>query len=128
MFRFEYETVLYSLIIIPILIGLYIYLQYYRKKKMEAYGSSALTRRLSAEDSPAMHHVKFGLFLAGLTCLIFALANPQVGSSLEKGTRKGVDIMICMDISNSMLAEDIQPNRLEAFMPSTESRAASSRS
>ncbi|MBO6050808.1 MAG: VWA domain-containing protein [Bacteroidales bacterium] len=114
MFRFEYETVLYSLIIIPILIGLYIYLQYYRKKKMEAYGSSALTRRLSAEDSPAMHHVKFGLFLAGLTCLIFALANPQVGSSLEKGTRKGVDIMICMDISNSMLAEDIQPNRLEA--------------
>ena len=114
MFRFEYGTVLYSLIIIPILIGLYIYLQYYRKKKMEAYGSSALTRRLSAEDSPAMHHVKFGLFLAGLTCLIFALANPQVGSSLEKGTRKGVDIMICMDISNSMLAEDIQPNRLEA--------------
>ena len=114
MFRFEYETVLYSLIIIPVLIGLYIYLQYYRKKKMEAYGSSALTRRLSAEDAPAMHHVKFGLFLAGLTCLIFALANPQVGSSLEKGTRKGVDIMICMDISNSMLAEDIQPNRLEA--------------
>ena len=114
MFRFEYETVLYSLIIIPILIGLYIYLQYYRKKKMEAYGSKELTRQLSAEDAPAMHHVKFGLFLAGLICLIFALANPQVGSSLEKGTRKGVDIMICMDISNSMLAEDIQPNRLEA--------------
>ncbi len=114
MFRFEYETVLYSLIVIPILIGLYSYLQVYRKKKMEAYGSSTLTRKLSAEDSPAMHHVKFGLFLAGLTCLIFALANPQVGSSLEKGTRKGVDIMICMDISNSMLAEDIQPNRLEA--------------
>ena len=114
MFRFEYETVLYSLIIIPILIGLYIYLQYYRKKKMEAFGAGELTRRLSAEDAPAMHHVKFGLFLAGLICLIFALANPQVGSSLEKGTRKGVDIMICMDISNSMLAEDIQPNRLEA--------------
>lgn len=114
MFRFEYEYVLYALIIIPILVGIYIYLQYNRKKKMEAYGAGELTRRLSAEDAPAMHHIKFSIFLLGLTCLIFALANPQVGSSLEKGTRKGVDIMICMDISNSMLAEDIQPNRLEA--------------
>ncbi len=114
MFRFEYEYVLYALIVIPVLIGLYIYLQYHRKKKIELYGDSELTRRLSAEDAPAMHHIKFSLFLLGLVCLIFAMANPQVGSSLEKGTRKGVDIMICMDISNSMLAEDIQPNRLEA--------------
>ena len=114
MFRFEYEYVLYALIVIPILVGIYIYLQYNRKKKMEAYGAGELTRRLSAEDAPTMHHIKFSIFLLGLTCLIFALANPQVGSSLEKGTRKGVDIMICMDISNSMLAEDIQPNRLEA--------------
>jgi Ca-activated chloride channel family protein len=114
MFRFEYEYVLYALIIIPVLIGLYSYLQYHRRKKMESFGDSELTRRLSAEDVPAMHHLKFSLFLLGLICLIFALANPQVGSSLEKGTRKGVDIMICMDISNSMLAEDIQPNRLEA--------------
>ncbi|MBO4654893.1 MAG: VWA domain-containing protein [Bacteroidales bacterium] len=114
MFRFENEHILYGLIIIPILVGLYIYLQYVRKKKMAAFGASELTRRLSAEDAPAMHHVKFGIFLLGLISLIFAMANPQVGSSLEKGTRKGVDIMICMDISNSMLAEDIQPNRLEA--------------
>jgi len=114
MFRFEYEYVLYALIIIPVLIGLYSYLQYHRRKKMESFGDGELTRRLSAEDVPAMHHLKFSLFLLGLICLIFALANPQVGSSLEKGTRKGVDIMICMDISNSMLAEDIQPNRLEA--------------
>ena len=52
--------------------------------------------------------------MAALACFILALANPQVGSTLEKGTRKGVDIMIALDISNSMLAEDIQPNRLEA--------------
>ena len=52
--------------------------------------------------------------MVALACFILALANPQVGSALEKGTRKGVDIMIAMDISNSMLAEDIQPNRLEA--------------
>lgn len=52
--------------------------------------------------------------MAALACFLLALANPQIGSALEKGTRKGVDIMIAMDISNSMLAEDIQPNRLEA--------------
>ena len=114
MFRFENEHILYGLLLIPILIGIYFYLQYTRKKKLAAFGTSELTRRLSAEDVPAMHHVKFSIFLLGLICLIFAMANPQVGSSLEKGTRKGVDIMICMDISNSMLAEDIQPNRLEA--------------
>lgn len=114
MFRFEYVNVLYALIIIPFVIGLYIYLQYSRKKKIQAYGSPRLIRQLTSEDAPAMHHLKFSLFIAGLVCLIFALANPQVGSTLEKGKRKGVDIMICMDISNSMLAEDIQPNRLEA--------------
>lgn len=114
MFRFEHEYVLYALLIIPLLVGLYIYLQMLRKKKLEAFGSLSLLNRLTTEDAAAMHHIKFGIFLVGLTCLIFALANPQVGSSLEKGKRKGVDIMICMDISNSMLAEDIQPNRLEA--------------
>lgn len=114
MFKFEHPYALYLLIIIPVLVGLYIFLQYQRKKKMAAYSSPELARRLTEEDSPAMHHVKFGVFLLALVCMIFAIANPQVGSSLEKGKRQGVDIMICMDISNSMLAEDIQPNRLDA--------------
>ena len=114
MFKFENVNILYCLIIIPILIGIYIIVQIYRKKKMAAYCSTALSQKLSVENAPGMRHLKFGLFLAGLACLIIALANPMSGSSLEKGTRKGVDIMICMDISNSMLAEDIQPSRLDA--------------
>lgn len=114
MFKFEHEYILYFLLIIPILIGLYIYLQYQRKKKMARYSDTSLAQRLTQEDSAQMHHIKFGIFLLGLACLIIAIANPQVGSSLEKGKRQGIDIMICMDISNSMLAEDIQPNRLEA--------------
>lgn len=114
MFKFEHEYILYFLLIIPILTGLYIYLQYQRKKKMAQYSDTALAQRLTQEDSTTMRHIKFGVFLLGLTSLIVAIANPQVGSSLEKGKRQGIDIMICMDISNSMLAEDIQPNRLEA--------------
>lgn len=114
MIKFEHPYSLYLLILIPLLVALYVFFQYQRKKKMALYGEQALTRRLTTENSPAMRHIKFGIFLAALTCLVFAIANPQVGSSLEKGKSKGVDIMICMDISNSMLAEDIQPNRLDA--------------
>ncbi len=114
MIKFEHPYSLYLLILIPLLAALYIFYQHQRRKRMAHYGEQALTRRLSTEDAPVMRHIKFGIFLTALTCLIFAIANPQVGSSLEKGKSKGVDIMICMDISNSMLAEDIQPNRLDA--------------
>jgi Ca-activated chloride channel family protein len=77
-------------------------------------GDETLLDRLMPLRSFPMQTVKFSLLMTALACFIFALANPQIGSTLEKGTRKGVDIMIAMDISNSMLAEDIQPNRLEA--------------
>ena len=114
MFRFENENYLYGLIIIPILIAIYIFLQIRAKKKLAGYGDLNLLDKLMPERSLPMQHIKFSLLIAALACMILAIANPQVGSSLEKGTRKGVDIMICFDVSNSMLAEDIQPSRLEA--------------
>jgi Ca-activated chloride channel family protein len=114
MFRFENENYLYGLIIIPFFILGYILLHYYAKKRWQQFGDEELMNRLMPLRSVTMQTVKFSLLMAALTCFIFALANPQVGSALEKGMRKGVDIMIAMDISNSMLAEDIQPNRLEA--------------
>jgi Ca-activated chloride channel family protein len=114
MFRFENENYLYGLIIIPVLIAIYIFLQIRAKKKLAGYGDLNLLDKLMPERSLPMQHIKFSLLRAALACMILAIANPQVGSSLEKGTRKGVDIMICFDVSNSMLAEDIQPSRLEA--------------
>ena len=114
MFRFENEYYLYGLIIIPVLIAIYIFLQIRAKKKLTGYGDLKLLEKLMPERSLPMQYLKFSLLMAALACMILAIANPQVGSSLEKGTRKGVDIMICFDVSNSMLAEDIQPNRLEA--------------
>jgi tetratricopeptide (TPR) repeat protein len=114
MFRFENEYYLYGLIIIPVLIAIYIFLQIRAKKKLAGYGDLKLLEKLMPERSLPMQHIKFSLLMATLACMILAIANPQVGSSLEKGTRKGVDIMVCFDVSTSMLAEDIQPNRLEA--------------
>ncbi|MCL2167946.1 MAG: VWA domain-containing protein [Lentimicrobiaceae bacterium] len=114
MFRFENENYLYGLLIIPFFILGYILLYYVTKKRWRHFGDEALVNRLMPLRSVPAQTVKFSLLMAALACFIFTLANPQVGSALEKGMRKGVDIMIALDISNSMLAEDIQPNRLEA--------------
>jgi len=114
MFRFENENYLYGLLVIPFFILGYILIEYTARKRWRQYGDELLMNRLIPLRSFSIQHIKISLLLAALACFIFALANPQVGSTLEKGMRKGVDIMIAMDISNSMLAEDIQPNRLEA--------------
>ncbi|MCL1969644.1 MAG: VWA domain-containing protein [Bacteroidetes bacterium] len=114
MFRFENENYLYGLLIIPFFVAGYILLYYVAKKRWRQFGDEVLINRLMPLRSFSTQTVKFSLLMVALACFIFALANPQVGSALEKGMRKGVDIMIAMDISNSMLAEDIQPNRLEA--------------
>ena len=114
MLRFENTSYLYGLLIILFFIMLYVLFHFLNKRKMAAYGDISLLLKLMPEHSPVMKHLKFSILMLALCCFIFAMANPQIGSTLEKGTRKGVDIMICMDVSNSMLAEDMKPNRLEA--------------
>ena len=114
MFRFENTNYLYGLLVILFFIVLYVLFYFSNKRKMAKYGDLSLLSKLMPEHSAVMKHLKFSILMLALCCFIFAMANPQVGSTLEKGTRKGVDIMICMDVSNSMLAEDISPNRLGA--------------
>jgi tetratricopeptide (TPR) repeat protein len=114
MFRFENELYLYGLFMIPVFVTFYVFYFYTRKKRWKKFGDPSLVAQLMPKKSAPMQHIKFGFTMSALIAFIFALANPQVGSSLEKGKRKGVDVMICMDISNSMLCQDFQPNRLEA--------------
>lgn len=114
MFRFENEYILYGLLVIPVIIAIYIGLNIRAKKRLARYGDLSLLQKLMPERSSYMKNGKFSLLMGALAFFILALANPQIGSRMEKGMQKGVDIMVCFDISNSMLAEDIQPNRLEA--------------
>lgn len=114
MFRFENELYLYGLIIVPLMIIGYLFIYYRNQKRWAKFGEKELIDKLMPQRSTTMQHIKFSVMMLALSCFIFALANPQVGSSLEKGKRKGVDIMICMDVSNSMLCQDFQPNRLAA--------------
>ena len=81
---------------------------------MNAFAESHLATQLTPDTSPSRPITKFVFKMFALLFLIIALANPQTGSKVVEGERSGVDIVVCLDISNSMLAEDIAPNRLAA--------------
>ncbi len=114
MFRFENEYILYALLLIPLLIALYIYVRLKRKKTWTTYGDYPLLKTMFPDMSNRVKTLKFILLCLIYIVLVFALANPQLGASVEKGKRKGIDVMFCLDVSNSMLAQDLSPNRLEA--------------
>ena len=112
-FRFEYADHLYALILIPILILFFFLVQRNRKKAMDQFGNTTLLSQLMPTYSKYKHTLKFVLLLLGFSALIIAWANPQWGTKREKVNRKSVDVFIALDISQSMMAEDIRPNRLE---------------
>lgn len=113
MFRFEEGTALIWLWIIPALILIYILYLRYRKTQKKRLGQLTLLSRLITGDSGQRHHVKTILIITAILSLILAYANPQWGNKKEKVTARSSDIFIALDISQSMMAEDISPNRLE---------------
>ncbi len=113
MFRFAHIEYLYGLIIIPILAILFIAIRIQRKKALKRFGQPEIVNQLMPNASNNRPVIKFILWMLALTSIIFAVAQPQFGSKLKTEKRKGVELMIALDVSNSMMAEDIQPNRLE---------------
>jgi len=113
MFRFANPDFLYLLFILPFLIGFYIYSAILKRKAIKKYGNPKLLSELMPDVSYKRQHLKFWLLFAAITLVIFIIAGPQFGSKLETIKRQGVEIMVCLDVSNSMLAEDVAPNRLE---------------
>lgn len=113
MFRFGNPTYLYLFLVIPVLIFLFALAQYYKKKALNKFGDFNVIEQLMPFVSKSRPILKFIFLSIAFVAIIFALADPQFGSKLEKVKRKGVEIIIALDVSNSMLAEDIKPNRLE---------------
>ncbi|MBP5241509.1 MAG: VWA domain-containing protein [Bacteroidales bacterium] len=113
MIHFEHPILLYLLLLIPAFVALYVYLRLSRRKRAGAFAESRLYALLTPDVSNIKSHTKFAILMAALFLLIIAVANPQMGSKMVKGERAGIDVAIALDISNSMLAEDVQPNRLE---------------
>jgi len=113
MFRFANNHFLYFLFVLPVSIVLYILFNRMKKRNMRRFTSSMFFDILMPDRSPARQNLKFILFLFVLLLVIIALARPQFGSKLEEVKREGIEMIIALDVSRSMLAEDIKPNRLE---------------
>ena len=111
--RFANPEYLYLLILIPLLAVVYFYSNYRRKKRLQEYGDKELLMALMPDVSAYRPDVKFWLAIGAVTMMTLVLARPQFGSKMESVTRQGIETVIALDISNSMLAEDIAPNRLE---------------
>lgn len=113
MFKLESPEYLYLLALLPVLVALHIFSNIRRRRKLAAYGDAELLSRLMPDASNTRPGLKFWLLFAAYTLCCFLLARPQFGSKQETVTRKGIETVIALDISNSMLADDVTPNRLE---------------
>lgn len=113
MYELEEKGYFYLLLIIPILVVLFLYVQLWKKKKQKEFGDSSLLEKLSPEKSVFKPALKITVLLLAMAFLIIALVNPKIGTKIETVKRQGIDIVFAVDVSKSMLAEDVAPNRLE---------------
>ncbi|MFI2741515.1 VWA domain-containing protein [Zhouia sp. PK063] len=113
MYQLDQKIYFYALIIIPIIILIFLALQVWKKRTQHKFANKSLLAKLSPDKSSFKSVLKLIMFLLAITCLIIALVNPKIGTKLETVKREGVDIVFAIDVSKSMLAEDIAPNRLE---------------
>ncbi|GJQ20779.1 MAG: hypothetical protein HBSIN02_11340 [Bacteroidia bacterium] len=113
MLRFQHPDLLWLLLAVPLLAGGLLLLHLYQKRLLAAFASLRLLKELSPDVSGTKRAIKNSALLCGLALVILSAANPQVGTRLEEVKREGIDLFIALDVSLSMKAEDIRPNRLE---------------
>ena len=113
MFRFEDPIYLYALVLIPVLALIRWWMMLRQRKRLRRFGDPQLVRQLMPDVSRFRPLVKFGLLLTALALLIVMLARPQMGTKISHEKRTGIETIIALDISNSMLAEDVSPSRLD---------------
>jgi Ca-activated chloride channel homolog len=113
MFRFAHSEYLLLLFVIPILIAVFFIASIQKRKRLQQFGKHELLAHLMPNVSIFRPRLKFYLQLFAAIFLIIVLAQPQYGTKVSSENRRGIEVMIALDVSNSMLAQDIQPNRLE---------------
>ena len=111
MFRFQYIEFLYVLLAIPFMVLFYFLLIRWKRNAMKKIGDPPLVKQLIQGFSSKLFLTKFILILLGFTLCAFAVADLVKPIGTQKINRKGIDVMIALDVSKSMLAQDIKPNR-----------------
>lgn len=113
MFRFEDPIYLWALLVIPVLLLIRLAGWRRRRSKLRKFGDPELVRQLMPNVSKFRPTVKFWLLLVAWALLVVMVARPQVGAEVQHDKRNGIEAIICFDISNSMLAQDVAPSRLD---------------
>lgn len=113
LFRFGHQGYLLWLLVVPAIFVLFFTMMALRTIALKKYGDLSLVSSLMPEESKTRIITKFLIYSVAIILIIIGIARPQFGSKLEEVKREGVEIVIALDVSNSMLAEDIKPNRLE---------------
>lgn len=113
MYQLEEKFWFWVFFIIPLMLALFLWTFFWKKRTQKSFGNTAVLKRLSPDGSFFKSSLKFGVVCFAVSGLIIALVNPKIGTKLEKIKREGIDIVFAIDVSKSMLAEDVAPNRLE---------------
>ena len=113
MIQLDEKIYFYLLFIIPVMTVLFLLLQVWKKTTQKRFAEAGLLKRLTPNRSSFKATLKLLVLILGLSCLVVGLVNPKIGTKMETVKRQGVDIVFAVDVSKSMLAEDIAPNRLE---------------
>ena len=121
MIRFANIQFLHLLWLIPLLIAFYIFVFRSKEKALKKFGNLELLKKLTQNTSRSRQITKIISILASLLFMIYAAAQPQIGTKLEEVKREGIDVLVAMDVSVSMLAQDIPPSRLEKAKHEVES-------
>ena len=113
MYKIEEPIYFYLLTIVPAMIVIFLLVLWWKKRTQRAFSNSTLLKKLAPNTSTFKTTLKLVTLLVGITFLIISLTNPKMGTKLKTVKREGVDVVFALDVSKSMLAEDIAPNRLE---------------
>jgi Ca-activated chloride channel family protein len=111
--QFQHTEYLIALAAIPVMLLLYSFVIRWKKNTARKIGDPLLVKQLIRDYSPSKFSFKFVLFIAAFAVAVIALANPRLPQGSTTVNRSGIDVMIALDVSKSMLAQDIKPNRLE---------------
>lgn len=111
--RFENHEFFYLFLAIPLFLVIFVFAFIRRKRKLQVLGEESLMEKLTPMRSVRRPWLKFILYLLAFSSMSMAVINPQLGLKSEEVTSEGVDVIVALDVSRSMLAEDIRPNRME---------------
>lgn len=101
---------MYLLLLIPVITAIYVFIQFKTKKQLKKFGDPNLLSALMPDVSPLRKHIKFALLMLALALIILVMARPQFGTRNEEVKRSGIEVVIAVDVSNSMLCEDVNPD------------------